>query len=42
MAIYDFSKAEKDELIPSPLPQNQYSEEEISADPAMKEEPQSK
>ena len=40
MAIYDFSKVEKDELKTSPLPQKQYSEEEIFADPAMKEEPQ--
>jgi hypothetical protein len=40
MAIYDFSKAEKEELTASPLPQDQYSKEEIFADPAAKEEAQ--
>ena len=38
MAIYDFSKLEKNELKSSPLPQNHYSEEEISAESQTAEE----
>lgn len=39
MAIYDFSKAEKNEYKTSPLPQNLYSEEEsVTAEPEQAEE----
>ena len=37
MAIYDFSKAEKEELKTSPLPQKTHLEEEVSAKPEMTE-----
>ena len=40
MAIYDFSKAEKNELKTSPLPNRQYSEEEVASEPEMAEEVQ--
>lgn len=39
MAIYDFSKAEKDEFKTSPIPQKQYAEE-MSADPETKTAPE--
>jgi hypothetical protein len=43
MAIYDFSKAEKNELNASPLPKHRsFEEEEISAEPEMAETLQSK